>query len=383
MYLKQISLVTTIEFLGGLFTLVYLILVCSFIRGWLRLKPPRSAARSFTTQVSVIIAARNEEPMIARCLQAVFAQDYPAALFEVIVVDDHSTDRTCEVVRSFDRPGLRLLQMNEEKPLNSYKKKAVAWAIRQAKGELIITTDADCWMGPRWLSTVVGEYEQHGYELLSSPVAYQEDRTFFERLQTLEFMYLIGLGASAIGNAFASTCNGANLAYTKKVFQQVDGFKGIDDLASGDDELFLHKVAALYYNKIGFVKSPEAIVYTHAKHRLKDFIQQRKRWASKSVKYRNKGIVAIGVSIFFFNVFLLLSLIALFFNPSWIPLFAGMFLSKVVIETIYLSFLTRFFGRPSLVAWMPVLSLIHIFYFVYIGLAGQRRTYEWKGRTVR
>ena len=107
-------------------------------------------------------------------------------------------------------------------------------------------------------------------------------------MQTLEFSYLIGIGAAFIGNGRASTCNGANLAYRKDVFYQVGGFTGIDDLASGDDELLLQKVAERFAGRIGFLKHFDAVVYTHAKPTLADFLQQRRRWASKSVKYKDK-----------------------------------------------------------------------------------------------
>lgn len=374
---------TTVNFISSLLTLAYLVIVGSFIRGWARLRKPLSPKPGFSTRVSVLIAARNEEQTIARCLEAVFAQHYPQELFEVIVIDDHSTDGTAEVVRLFDRPGLRLIRMNEDQPLNSYKKKAIARAIGMASGELIVTTDADCWMGPEWLAVIVSEYERHGYKLISSPVAFAEEGSFFERLQTLEFMYLIGLGASAIGNEHPGTCNGANLAYTREVFFQVEGFKGIDDLASGDDELFLHKVAALYYNRIGFVKSSAAVVYTHARKNLSSFLQQRKRWASKSIKYRNKLVVALGLSVYFFNLFLLLNGCLALFDRDFGLWFLGMYGLKLLIEVIFLLMLGKFFHRVSLVAWMPLLSLLHIVYMVYIGVAGQRRTYEWKGRTVR
>lgn len=381
---------TIIEFISILLTTAYLVIVISFIRGWNRLETPAPPSGDPTTRISVLIAARDEEATIGRCLDAILAQRYPVELLEVIVIDDHSTDRTAAFVNSYTgpqtdpvRPAVRLIRMNEHKPINSYKKKAIARGIGEAWGELIVTTDADCWMGPDWLRTIATAYERHGYKLISSPVGFAEENSLFERLQTLEFMYLIGLGASAIGNAFPSTCNGANLAYTREVFFQVDGFKGIDDLASGDDELLLHKVAALYYNKIGFIKSRDAIVYTHAKTSLKEFLSQRKRWASKSIKYRNKLVVALGLSVYFFNVFVLLTGCLALFNFNFAPLFLGMFGSKLAVEIVFLYFLSRFMGRLPLLIWMPVLSLLHVVYMVYIGLAGQQRSYQWKGRRVK
>src|SRR5476651_15522 len=125
----------------------------------------------------------------------------------------------------------------------------------------MVATDADCRMGIKWLSTVAGYYEKEQPVMISSPVGYFEEKSLFERMQTLEFCYLIGVGAAFIGNGRASTCNGANLAYRKDIFYEVGGFKGIDDLASGDDELLLQKVAARFPGKIGFLKHYDAVVF--------------------------------------------------------------------------------------------------------------------------
>src|SRR5690606_17504205 len=121
-------------------------------------------------------------------------QRFPSNLHEVIVVDDHSTDNTPEIIRSFSNRGVKLIQLNELEPLNSYKKKAISEAINHAKGELIVATDADCLMGSNWLGSIVSMYEKENLFLISGPVVYHNEKTIFERLQTLEFLYLIGLG---------------------------------------------------------------------------------------------------------------------------------------------------------------------------------------------
>src|SRR5690606_17786384 len=131
-----------------------------------------------------------------------------------------------------------------------------------SSGSVMVTTDADCRMGKDWLKTVVAFFEKKEAYMVSSPVVYSEEKSYFERLQTLEFLYLIGLGAAGIGNGNPTTCNGANLAYRKDVFYEMGGFNGIDNVASGDDELFLHKVAEKYADRIHFCKSREAVVFT-------------------------------------------------------------------------------------------------------------------------
>ena len=366
-----------------LLTGLYLFLVAYFIKGWASLKRPKPYTGTFHTKVTVLIAARNEEKGMDKTIDDLLAQDYPKELTEMIIVDDHSTDRTAGIIASYADRGVRLLQLNEDKPLNSYKKKAIATAIGLSNGELMVATDADCRMGSKWLSSVVGYFEQNDLVMISSPVAYFEEKSLFEYMQTLEFSYLIGIGAAFIGNNRASTCNGANLAYRKDVFYEVGGFKDIDDLASGDDELLLQKVAKRYPGRIGFLKDRKAIVYTHAKHSLKQFLQQRRRWASKSTHYKDKRIVALAVCIWLFNVSLLVNAGLGFYDIYFLKLFTLQFLLKYIFEVAFLLPITSFLKRSGLVALLILLIPVHIIYFVYIGLIGNTRKYEWKGRVVR
>lgn len=368
---------------SALLTGLYLFVLVYLIIGWARLKKPKFNGAVSSTKVTVMIAARNEEERIRYTIDDLLAQDYPKHLTEIIMVDDHSTDKTAQIIRSYEDRGIKLLQLNEDKPLNSYKKKAIARAIDLSTGTLMVATDADCRMGPRWLSTIVDYYETNNPVMISSPVAYFEERGLFEYLQTLEFSYLIGIGASFIGNGRASTCNGANFAYRKDVFYEVGGFKGIDDLASGDDELLLQKVAVLYPGRIGFLKSSKAIVYTHAKHTLKEFLQQRRRWASKSTKYKDKKVVALAVCIWLFNLSLLVNGALSFYDTYFFKVFALQFLMKYIFEVAFLLPITNFFKRVKLVGLLLLLSPMHIVYFVYIGLLGNTRKYVWKDRVVR
>jgi len=362
--------------------LAYLGLMLFLRRGWLALQAFNLNSTRFKTRVSILIAARNEEDKIFNTIKDILAQDYPADLMELIVVDDHSSDQTSQIVLSFADRGVKLIVLNEDKPLNSYKKKAITEAIKLSDSELIITTDADCRMSPAWLKTIIGFYESGNYKMISSPVIYFEEKSKFEEMQTLDFLFLSGLGAAGIGNKMPSTCSGANLAYQREVFYELKGFKGIDELASGDDELFLHKVASVYPNGIGFCKSRDAIVYTHAKSSLKEFIQQRKRWASKSTKYKNKAIVVIGVSVWIFNFMIFFSSILGFFNPYFWYLGLISICIKAFAEMTILIPLCSFANRIKLLWYVPILTVLHMFYIMYIGIAGNSGKYNWKGRIV-
>ena len=361
----------------------YIGMICYLKLGWGRIPYFKDPDTKPVTFVSILIAARNEDVKIQKTIQDILAQDYPPELFELIIVDDHSTDSTSEIVASFSGKGVKLIKLNETEKLNSYKKKAITEAINISQGELIITTDADCRMSESWLKTIVAYYESGDYNLISSPVTYFEEKNGFEEIQTLEFLFLIGLGAAGIGNKMPATCNGANLAYRKDVFIKLHGFKGIDDLASGDDELFLHKVASAYPGSIGFCKSREAIVYTHAKENLNEFIQQRKRWASKSTRYKNKGIVFLGVAVWLFNLLFIINFISGFIDPVFWKIGLLSLILKMAVEIIFCYSVCSFAGRKRLLMYQPVSTVVHIFYLVFIGIAGNSGKYNWKGRMVR
>lgn len=362
---------------------IYLAVLSYLIYGWSRLKTPATSGKPFTTKVTILIAARNEEQKIGLTIEDILAQDYPKELFEVIIVDDHSTDRTAEIISSYADRNVRLLQLKDEAALNSYKKRAITEAIKLSTGDFLVATDADCRMGTKWLSTIIDYYQSKDLVMISSPVTYFEEKSLFELMQTLEFSYLIGIGAAFIGNDRASTCNGANFAYCKDIFYEVGGFRGIDDLASGDDELLLQKVAERYPNRIGFLKNREAIVYTDAKPNLKEFMQQRRRWASKSVKYKDKRVVALAVGIWLFNLSLLINGVLSFFDIDFFKLLLLQFALKYLFETVFLLPIMAFFKRKSLVWLLSIISPIHVIYFVYVGIMGNAKKYDWKGRNVR
>lgn len=372
-----------ISTLSLLLTGIYLLVLIYLIKGWAALKQPQIKLTGFTTSVTVMIAARNEQEKIHLTIEDILAQDYPKHLTEIIIVDDHSTDSTSAIISSYASRGVKLLQLNEDKPLNSYKKKAIAEAIKLSTGQLMVATDADCRMGSKWLSSVVGYYEQERPVMISSPVTYFEEKTLFERMQTLEFFSLIGTGAAFIGNGRASTCNGANLAYRKDVFYEVGGFNGIDELASGDDELLLQKVAERFPGQIGFLKLYDAVVFTHAKPNLREFLQQRRRWASKSVKYKDKKVVALVVGFWLFHVSILINLCLGFYNIYFLKIFALQLLVKFLFELIFLFPVSSFFKRQKLVPLLFIIIPLYIIYYIYIGLIGNTGTYTWKGRVVR
>ena len=344
-------------------------------------------------KISIIIPARNESANIRACLDSICLQSYPAHLYEVLVIDDHSTDDTASIVKNYPATNIRLISLQDVLQngiINSYKKKAIEIAISKATGQLIVTTDADCIIPEKWLQTIAEFYGQTNAALMVMPVAFlpitQNDELGAKLLsifQSLDFMVLQGITGASVYKKAHSMCNGANLAYTKKVFEEVGGFKGIDHIASGDDMLLMHKIFRLYPEKVLFIKSPEVIVQTQPAPNLKAFINQRIRWASKADKYDDKRIFVVLLLVYFFNVWLMVLIIASLFLRSFFYCTIGLIVAKTLVELLFLIPVAAFFSNSKLLYYFPFAQPFHILYTVVAGWLGKFGSYSWKGRKVK
>lgn len=375
--------------------LIYACLIIYYRQSWLQIPIGNgqwAVGKEFSTLVSVIIPARNEAENIGACLNSIVNQTYPQLLFEVIVVDDFSTDRTAEIVNSFAGKNVSLVSLKDfaKEELNSYKKKAIEIAISKAKGELVVTTDADCIVQKKWLETIASFYEKHNPVFIAAPVAYFPSPSgeglgvrFLKIFQSLDFMTLQGITGASVYKKFHSMCNGANLAYEKKVFLEVDGFTGIDTFASGDDMLLMHKIFNLYPDKVLFLKSRDAIVQTRPANSLQEFVNQRIRWASKADKYTDKKITAVLLLVYLFNAWILLLSILCIFYPYLFYWFIGLLIAKTIIELCFLYPVAKFFNKEKLLWWFILAQPLHILYTVIAGWLGKFGSYKWKERKVK
>lgn len=362
---------------------LYLGYVIYFVIGWQRTKTEVEIKPIAFPKVSVIIPVRNEEKYIADLLRDLQDQTYPMDCFDVIVIDDYSTDRTVEIIKELNFPNVKVVPLVIESETYAYKKKAITTGVEHSNAEVIVTTDGDCRMGPNWLMSIVSFYSKNNYKLISSPVAFHKEKNWYEKIQSVEFQYLIGVGASCIRNGMPSTCNGANLAYTKELFSEIHGFEGIDDIAFGDDELLLHKIYKQYPDGIGFNKNFDATVYTYAKSNLTDFIEQRKRWAKKNANYFDNRLLIMVAIIFLLNCSILISIpFAFFYNEIKMFLFVAIPL-KALFDGVFMFMLLNFFKKSKLIVYAPLVQFFYVFYFIYIGIVGNlASTYQWKGRKV-
>ena len=346
--------------------------------------PCNKPQTSFLPFVSVVIPARNEAAYIRQCLLSVLQQDYPSEKFELILVDDHSTDETLQIAQSLQAayPKLKTLNLSEQ-DRNAYKKAALSLGIETAKGEIILQTDGDCQAKTNWLRSMLAQFEDDTV-LVSGPVHLTYEDHWLPKLQSLEYIGLVCLGAGSLAAGSPNMANGANLAYRKAAFEAVGGFKGVDGVASGDDEFLLHKLHQAYPGRLRFAKCPAAIIRTPAQPDWSSLRRQRLRWVSKARAYQNRWVNVVQLlSYLGFVSFPLTFLYGFWYSWSW-GLLGVCFLLKCLTDYVLMRKGAAFFHKLPLLRWLIPLELLYIPYVLWIGIAGNLiSSYEWKGRKVK
>lgn len=355
----------------------YCLLLLVLLFGWVRIRRQTMPVRgSQVPGISVVVAMRNEEGNIQALIQSLNSLAYPREKYEVILVNDHSVDRTRELADGMIR-NVKNIRLFDLPPGKEGKKQALAFAIQETKFDTIATTDADCSFSKNWLQCISFCFEDPGTKMVTGAVKLTSDHSFFYRLQSAEFILLIGSGAAAIGLGHPVMCNGANLAFRKEVFNEVAGYKDNAHIASGDDEFLMRKIFGRYPKGIRFLNLYEGVVSSRPQRTLNDFIHQRIRWAGKW--RHNTDLVTQALAVFIFMSHLsFIGLILLNLespNGTMAPVFVKIFLEGVFFYWIG-RFLDRGFDIPAFLVW----QFLYPIYVTIIGLSSLTRGYQWKSR---
>jgi cellulose synthase/poly-beta-1,6-N-acetylglucosamine synthase-like glycosyltransferase len=334
--------------------------------------------------VSIIVPFRNEKENILASLKSIESQLYPEEKFEVIYVNDSSEDNSFELLKNnIKKNNIRVLSVPNDFSINAHKKRAVRFGIENAKGMIIVTTDADCIHDEEWLKSLLQSFDSvTGF--VSGPVEFETDNGLFSEFQKLEFAGLVLCGAGLIGAGHPTICNAANIAYRKKVFDEVGGFKDQMNLSSGDDELLMQKISNDSDFKVKFCIDKKAIVKTQVNKTIGDFYQQRKRWASKGLFYSDKSLVVKLILIYSFYVGLMAQIVlGLLFHPVFLLSFLVSIILKYTFEFRILYKGQKILFNDLQLKYLIPAEIFQIPYIIFTGLIGAFGNYLWKSRKIK
>ena len=364
----------------------YILVMIYFISGILTSKKLVHTHENLQTKISVIIPVRNEAQNINACLNSVSIQTYPEKLFEVIIIDDSSDDETQSIVRDFCKKNSNFSAIAlKDFPGNiTGKKNAIQAGIKNAKGSLIVTTDGDCTVHHEWLKTIASFYETEKPKMILGPVAFHTGKNLFQKIQSLEFLGLIGITEASANLKNPIMCNGANLAYEKSVFEKVEGFSGNAEISSGDDVILMHKLKKEFPDSVRFLYSVQTIVQTHSKQNFSEFFDQRIRWASKAKHYSDKFSHTVSLLVFLINFLVAFVIIFALETLSLRNIYLALILLcfKCLIDFFFLFLAARKWHKTSLMKFFLPAEFFVIIYTSFVGLASNKK-YRWKGRVVK
>jgi cellulose synthase/poly-beta-1,6-N-acetylglucosamine synthase-like glycosyltransferase len=328
---------------------------------------------NFNTKISVVVACRNEEKTLPLLLDSLSLQQYPADLFEVIIVDDNSTDNTMEIISS--TRGIRKLKAIKNE--GTGKKTAIRTGIMASDGELILTTDADCSMGREWIASAVSLFEEKKADMIIGPVILAGKPGFFQGFQQLEFLSLQGITAGSAGAGRPVMCNGANLAFTKAAYLKHAG-KLHYDIASGDDVFLLHSLKEVNDTPIIWNDLKDAVVTTLPSVSLMSFLRQRARWISKAGAYRDLSAQTVAIATFITVTELFVLPFSGIYDPSLFAVYGAVIFLKSIPDYLILRKTSLLHNRQSLLRWFIPAQLIYPFYVMAVLLVAVTGGGTWK-----
>ncbi len=356
----------------------YILFSIRFYHGFKRYKAVYNYKKK---TVSVIVASRNEAENLKKLLLCLINQTYPDGLMEIIIADDDSEDDTEAVVNAFRDKGvaIKYLKVEGREEAISPKKNALEKAIALAKGEIILTTDADCTVPRTWVESMLSMFTDDvamvaGYSRTYIPD--WEKASTLHRYEHYDFAltYMVLAGGYTLGKSWA--CIGQNLAYTKEAFYKVGGFDRIRHLISGDD-VNLMQLMRRSGMRIIFNFDPKSYTYTLPVKSWHHLLNQRTRWAS-NMKYQLRSnpeffFILLSMAFMYWG-----SILVLFFN--W-KIALGILVLRVFFELIFLKNNRARFGITArMMRFYPKWIAVQTFFLVLTMVLGQFNLFVWHGK---
>ncbi len=330
--------------------------------------------------VTVIVSLHNESENVTKLLEHLKAQDYPTELTEFILIDDRSTDDTLEMLKRLSAGDSRfsILTIQDLDPNMAPKKRAINMAIKVAKGEIILLTDADGRPSPQWIASMLALFDKETEMVLGYAPYFAEKGRFTQQVIALEYFSQAAVAAATTLAGYSATCVGTNLAYRKSLYLALNGYGKYSKVLSGDDDLFLARVREHFPGKIKYQAAPDSHVYNAPPASWSQFYHQRLRFASKGLIYEKKVTFALTL-LYLFNLFMLLSPMLFLLSVKLGLMAIGTWLLKGAAEYYFMLRAMKHFNHFYSFPVFIITFLLHIPYVVWFGAAAQFKSYQWRG----
>lgn len=372
-------------FFSILFAFLYIFIITHLLTAWNEIEEWQCDEQfKPETHLSIVIPFRNEAAHLKSCIEHVLHNQYPKKLFEIIAVNDHSSDDGVDQILNIERSNLKIIHLSDV-PLMEGKKAAIARGVKEASGKLIITLDADCTVDRNWLRSIVSYYEYHQKKMVVGMVSLDGKRNVLEYSQIMDTCGTMGLHAAGIHNRTHFLANGANFIFERALFNELQPHEQNKEFASGDDVFFVNQVAAIDSDKIGFLKAKPSVVHSSAIQSWSALWQQRKRWAGKHSSYA-KGIykwMTASIWLLCFSIILNIVLIPITGGLSFL-IAVSQLLIKGIMDYLYLQNICTYFDQRKVLRLFIPAFFVQTFYLFIIGIVAMTGSeFEWKGRKLQ
>ena len=240
--------------------------------------------------VSVILAARNEEKVITPCINSLVNVDYSYDKLQIILVNDRSEDKTGEIMKSFQEvyKFVEYLEIVSQSGNFKGKTNALHQAITHAKGEIILTTDADIKVKRTWVKDMISYYA--GDTGVVSSYSIIEPKRLYQGIQSVDWLYLLAIACASFGLNSPISCVGNNMSYRRKAYNEAGGYENLK-FSVTEDFLLLQAIRKKTSWKVKFPLDSNVVNITQPCTSPKELYNQKKRWARGGLDSVSAGLV--------------------------------------------------------------------------------------------
>ena len=380
-----ITILNIVLSLSALFYLSYLIHLHFGLR---RLKPPPLKTDNNLPNLSIIVVAKDEEKNIENTVRSLNKQDYPDDRYEIIVVNDRSSDRTGEILKILQNEikNLTILDIQHVPTDISPKKYALQQAVSITKTDFIATTDADCIHHSNWLKSYASLINPElGVATGITKFEKMKYGSSFERIwqdmQNIEYLSQQIVAAGAIGHNIGFSANGSNLFFNKSLYTICDSDAIKNNIISGDD-FFLIQSAYKYGFRLQYNTDQSSVVLTPPADTIVELINQRARWGSKVPKSHSR-LLWFAINTFLFYLGLTLYPLILIFRWEMLPFFLALFAVKAISDFAYVIHGFRKFKLSLNISHYLLLQILHAPFIITCVLTGTVFGFKWKGQNYK